>query len=311
MSEQSTLPIYAYDRAYVRLVKSWGSDEEIVESARTSTQRGFEGWGPKHSPECIRLVLEGAGCSCDAKSPGDEKLLRFLWESRHTGPFEHAGATLEVHAPIFVFREWHRHRTMSYSEASARYAPLPSDDYVPTFERVMGMQDGADAGTRNRQAARASGAPLLTAENADRWLRRLREHYAATEELYQLGLSIGVPKELARLPMPVARYSTMRASANLLNWFRFLRLRLAPGAQWEIRALAGCAAEILSDCFPRSSALFGESLLDPKPAPRELGTKRVTELMERALESTIGPVPVSEEFGKVAAEFARLVRAEP
>lgn len=244
------------DHGYVSLVESWGSDERIIESARMSTQRGFDGWGPKHSDNCLNqtVPLGSWTCVCNP-SPGDEKLLRFLWENKHTTPFEMAGATLEVKAPIFVFREWHRHRTQSYNEASSRYSPLPPDDYLPTFERVM------QRGTGTRQAKPADGAIELTEDNARRWLARTEEVYAIVEEHYQLGLKIGIPKELARITMAVGRYSTMRASANLLNWFRFESLRLPEDAQWEIRAYAGAVAETLSDCFPRSSALFGEGLL--------------------------------------------------
>ena len=79
------------DHGSIELIETWGSDERIVESARMSTQKGFLGWGPKE----------------DGK-PGDEKLLRFLWEHSHATPFEMAGAIFEVQAPIFVFREWHR-----------------------------------------------------------------------------------------------------------------------------------------------------------------------------------------------------------
>lgn len=89
------------DHGYVRLIETWGSDERVIESARMSTQKGFEGWGPKE----------------DGK-PGDEKLLRYLWENKHSTPFEMAGLTIETSAPIFVFREWHRHRVpFGYSEA--------------------------------------------------------------------------------------------------------------------------------------------------------------------------------------------------
>ena len=235
----SLKPLPLLDHGYARLLESWGSDEAIVASARVSTQKGFQGWG-------------------DSEKPGDEKLLRYLWEHRHTTPFETAGATIEVRAPIFVFREWHRHRTQSYNEASARYAPLPALDYVPEVQRILGLHEPRPA---TRQAGALAGAELLTADNARRWQARTRELYAELEEHYQLGLRIGVPKELARITMPVGRYSTMRASANLLNWTRFLALRLPDSAQWEIRVFAGAVAEILSERFPRTMALFGESLL--------------------------------------------------
>lgn len=235
------------DHGSISLVESWGSDERIIESARMSTGKGFKGWGDDPGSRLQAPVEE--------RKPGDEKLLRYLWEHKHTTPFEMVGATLEVKAPIFVFREWHRHRTQSYSEMSSRYVPLPSEDYMPTLERVM------QVGTGTCQASTAPGALALTEANAARWISILGEHYKDAQALYELSLHIGIPKELARLCLPVARYSAMRASANLLNWTRFLALRLPDNAQWEIRVYAGAAAELLSERFPRTMALFGETLL--------------------------------------------------
>src|SRR6185369_15364426 len=100
------------------------------------------------------------GCnSATYSKPGDEKLLRFLWENKHHTPFEMAGAIFEVQAPIFVFREWHRHRTQSYNEMSARYVPLPDVNYIPSVDRLMIGSDG-----KNRQAGTVAGADALTVE---------------------------------------------------------------------------------------------------------------------------------------------------
>jgi thymidylate synthase (FAD) len=223
------------DHGYVELVESWGSDERIVEAARMSTAKGFLGWG---TPE----------------TPGDEKLLRYLYENKHATPFEMAGMTIEVQAPIFVFREWHRHRTQSYNELSARYTPLPDLNYVPTVERLM-----LGGGHLTKQAGTIKGADALTPEIAAMFQARLSESYEGSESLYQQSLARGVPKELARLCIPVGRYSRMRASANLRNWTGFLTLRTTPQAQWEIRQYANAVAEMVADLFPRTSALFQES----------------------------------------------------
>jgi thymidylate synthase (FAD) len=240
------------DHGYVRLVEHWGSDERIIEAARMSTGKGFEGWGPKHEPTCNLLTVKTPGlyCSCNVKA-GDERLLAYLWHHKHTTPFEMAGAAFEVQAPIFVFREWHRHRTQSYNEASARYAPLPAVDYTPTVERIR-----LGGGHITKQAA--SAGERLHENQIDYWLLKVAEAYAAAENAYQLGLNTGIPKELARIVMPVGRYSKMRASANLLNWTRFLQLRLAENAQWEIRQYAQAVYAALSGIFPRTMALFKE-----------------------------------------------------
>jgi thymidylate synthase (FAD) len=227
-----------------------------------STQRGFEGWGPKHDLECPvhQRNLHGDGrddhvlCTC-TPAAGDEKLLRYLWEHKHSTPFEMAGATFEIQAPIFVFREWMRHRTQSFSEASARYAPLPDVNYVPTIERLMLHASGA-----NKQAGTVRGAAPLTPETAALFRAELEEHYIASQSLYEDALASGVPKELARVHLPVGRYSRMRASANLRNWLGFLSLRMDPAAQWEIRQFACAVHDLLAEQFPRTLALFDEGL---------------------------------------------------
>ena len=139
---------------------------------------------------------------------------------------------IEVRAPIFVFREWHRHRTQSYNEMSARYAPLPDLNYVPSVERLMLKSDA------NKQAGAAKGSEELSSSQAEAFRRRLERKYEYFQHDYELSLQQGVPKELARCAMPVGRYSQMRASACLRNWLAFLTLRLDKNAQWEIRQYA-------------------------------------------------------------------------
>ncbi len=232
-----TEKIEVLNHGYALLVESWGSDERIIESARMSTGKGFLGWGPKE----------------DGK-PGDEKLLRYLWEHKHATPFEMAGLTVEIQAPIFVFRQWHRHRTQSFNEMSARYTPLPAVDYLPTVERLM-----AEA-TANKQAGKADGSAVLTEAAAQAFVDSLRETYEHAQTVYELALANGVPKEIARVHLPVARYSCMRASANLRNWLAFLTLRLDPHAQYEIRVYADALGKFIADRFPRTWELFAEGL---------------------------------------------------
>ena len=259
------------DHGYVQMIEAWGSDQAIVEAARMSTDKGFLGWGPF----CIHCVQGGvtgkkipnadgslscAKCGCVdlVMFSGDEKLLRYLYTNTppHTSPFEFGGMVIEVQAPIFVFREWHRHRTQSYNEMSARYTPLPDLNYVPTVERLM---INAAVGGTNKQAGVASGAVPLTVEAAEAFRLELRNEYARQQSFYERSLAAGVPKELARVDLPVGRYSRMRASANLLNWLKFLTLRMDKGAQWEIRQYAELVGEMVSTRFPRVWELFSES----------------------------------------------------
>ena len=242
--------IRVLDYGYLQIVETWGSDERIVEAARMSTGKGFLGWGPQPCPSC---AAEGWPVEkCEDKKPGDEKLLRFLSENHHDTPFEMAGMIVEVMAPIFVFREWHRHRTQSFNEMSARYTPLPDVNYVPSVERLM-----LNSKT-NKQAGTVAGAAELTEARAERFREGLADRYDDAEHFYQEALAAGVPKELARVHLPVGRYSRMRASANLRNWLAFLTLRMAPNAQQEIRAYANVLHDLLAAAFPRTLALFDE-----------------------------------------------------
>lgn len=252
------------DHGSIDLVESWGSDERIIEAARMSTAKGFLGWDAGRCPVCggagstkgvgLQVVLDVSCIACEGKGTiaGDAKLLARLWKMNHATPFEMAGAIVEVQAPIFVFREWHRHRTQSYNEMSARYVPLPDINYLPTVERLM-----INSKT-NKQAGVVAGSSELTESSAVEYLGLLERQYQQQQWLYEAALSRGVPKELARLHLPVGRYSRMRASANLRNWLAFLSLRLDPAAQWEIRQYAKAVHGILAERFPRTLALFDE-----------------------------------------------------
>lgn len=255
------------DAGTLDLVTSWGSDESIIEAARMSTGKGFKGWGtpcdncdatgklvfPQHDlghdkegKALHNIVLKCRSCDgIGTNPPGDEKLLRYLWEHKHHTPFEMCGFTVEVQAPIFVFREWHRHRTQSYNELSARYTPIPDVNYLPSVERCM-----VNAG-KNKQAGSIEGVKPLDPVKAEAWIQALTVHYERAEDLYQMGLRLGVPKEIARLCIPVGRYSRMRASGNLRNWLAFYKLRAASDAQWEIRQYADCIGKVIADRFPR------------------------------------------------------------
>lgn len=281
------------DHGYVEPITFWGSEEQIIESARMSTAKGFLGWDPEPESVCDTCGGDGkpdhlgrwlagrrlgtrqrevprpedyveaniptvcrvcVGSGKRPAHPGDAKLLKYLWKNKHFTPFEFAGAVFEIKAPIFVFREWHRHRTQSYNEMSARYTPLPNENYIPSVDRLL--RRGAGFESASKQAGIVKGADDLTEEAAADFQARLRSLYDDQESLYQVALRYGVPKELARVHLPVGRYSRMRASANLRNWVAFLTLRCAPDAQWEIRSFAEVARRLLAEKFPRTLELF-------------------------------------------------------
>lgn len=221
------------DNGYVEVRDVWGSDERIVEAARMSSGKGFLGWGT-------------------AEKPGDEKLLGYLWRNRHTSPFEQCGFSIEVQAPIMVFREWHRHRTQSFNEFSARYAQMPNLHYIPDNERVRAQSKSNKQGTADTQ---------LPLEIVSEFLTRIEKEQQVIYDNYQWALDNGIAREIARINTPISRYSRMVASANLLNWLRFIGLRLEENAQWEIRQYANAISSIIGNHFPRTLELFREKKL--------------------------------------------------
>lgn len=259
------------DHGYLHKVRHWGSDEEIIETARMSTDKGFLGWDPGPCPTC-----EGKGviqkndhdsfpctdCSGKGKIPGDAKLLRYLYEHKHSTPFEFAGLTIEVQAPIMVFREWHRHRTQSYSEMSARYVQMPNLHYVPSVRRIL--DSARKSGNRQASGGGALLIPGTSGSEVDTAVE-IRGYIRAEQQriykLYEDLLSFGVSKEIARLDTPVARYSRMRATGNLRNWLAFLTLRMDPTAQYEIRQFAWAVGDVIEHAFPRTWELHFETMM--------------------------------------------------
>jgi len=157
---------------------------------------------------------------------------------------------IEVAGPFYNFSANGMIVHNSYNEMSARYIPLPDVNYIPTIERLM-----INSKT-NKQAGTIKGAAELDHSGAEMFQEKLREIYERAEALYQEALHDGVPKELARVHLPVGRYSRMRASANLRNWLAFLTLRMDPAAQYEIRRYANQVGAVIDLLFPRTFQLF-------------------------------------------------------
>jgi thymidylate synthase (FAD) len=204
-------------------------------------------------PICIDChLIKSAGEQCDRK----EKSRRGVrWEKVEQLPLS-VGEQLTY--DIEVEGDHHNYCANdlvvhnSYNEMSARYVPLPDENYIPTLERLM---TGAASLTTNKQA-QSVGAVELIEENAIKWLDLLDEAYMFSQHVYQLGLNFGIPKELARLPVPVGRYSRMRVTCNLRNWLAFLTLRQAPNAQYEIRVYANEVCRLIEQNFPKTAQLF-------------------------------------------------------
>lgn len=220
--------INVLDHGYVRLVDSMGGDLSITRAARVSYDAAWRAGEDEGS---------------------DAKLIRYLWRNRHTTPFEAVTLTFEIHAPIFVFRQWHRHRTWSFNELSARYRELPEEFYVPDAA-LIGVQS-----TNNKQGRDLTDAPDRTAETD-----LLRQQCESAFETYRSLLASGWPRELARSVLPVNTYSTMFATVDLLNLLKFLTLRCDPHAQHEIRVYAEAMRDMAATVAPIALAAWAQPL---------------------------------------------------
>ena len=207
--------INVLDHGYVRLIDSMGNDLSVSRAARVS--------------------YDAPG------RPEDEKLINYLWKNHHTTPFESVTFTFEIYAPIFVFRQWHRHRTWSFNELSARYKELPEVFYVPKVEHIT-TQSTSNKQMRtdeeNPNAADIKGIITGQCENAFATYRKL--------------LELGCPRELARSVLPVTTYSHMFATVNLLNLLKFLTLRTHSHAQYEIRVYAQAMLDLIRPIVPQT-----------------------------------------------------------
>jgi thymidylate synthase (FAD) len=191
------------DHGYVRLVDSMGDDLSIVRAARVSYDAAWR-----------TGTDEGS----------DHKLINSLMRRGHTSPFEAVEFQFEVMAPIFVLRQWHRHRTWAYNELSGRYRELPDVYYVPRPQ---------DIGVQSKTSKQARAFDVEHMPDID--TKVMAAAMGASFEIYRMLLAQQVPKELARIVLPLATYSHMFAKVDLHNLFHFLKLRLHEHAQYEIR----------------------------------------------------------------------------
>ena len=215
------------DQGFVRLVDWMGSDCSIVRAARVSYNADWRAGNVAAS---------------------DERLLFYLLKNKHTSPFEAVVFTFEVKAPIFVLRQWHRHRTWSFNEISARYAELDEGYYVPHVDNITTQS------TTNKQMRTQEKHPLAGYIAAG-----IAGNCAQSFGAYKRLLDEGCPRELARSVLPVAAYSRMFATVNLHNLMHFLTLRLHEHAQFEIRVYAEALLKLVEPVVPVTVRAFNES----------------------------------------------------
>jgi thymidylate synthase (FAD) len=221
--------IKVLNHGLVRLIDSMGSDLSIVRSARVS-----------YDAEWRAGADEGK----------DAKLIDYLIKNHHTSPLECAQFTFEVKAPIFVFRQWHRHRTWSFNEVSARYSELPEEFYIPEMSQITTQS--------------ASNKQMRTDEvhpNADYFQQLIDDQCAESFKSYREMIKGGCPRELARGVLPVNTFSHMFATVDLHNLAHFLRLRLHSHSQYEIRVYAQAMLELIEPIVPVAVAALKKYVL--------------------------------------------------
>jgi thymidylate synthase (FAD) len=229
-------PLPVLDHGFVRVVDYMGDDAAIVQAARVSYGRG------------TRKVSEDRG------------LINYLMRHRHTTPFEMCEIKYHVKLPIFVARQWIRHRTANVNEYSARYSILDNEFYVPDPEHL------AVQATTNRQG-RGATVDAKAAQRVLDLLRRDAEHaYAGYSELLNEDTSgtpvdptlPGLARELARINLSLGFYTQWYWKTDLHNLMHFLSLRADPHAQYEIRAYAQAMLGTLARWVPMSFSAFLE-----------------------------------------------------
>jgi thymidylate synthase (FAD) len=215
------------DRGFVRMVDYMGGDERIVQSARVSYGSGTKSYRQ------------------------DRGLIHYLIRNWHTSPFEQVQITFHTKMPIFVARQWVRHRTARLNEISARYSVMKDEFYLPDPAQ-MAFQSA------NNKQGRGEAIPL---EEADAILARMEAENAHAYAHYTELIEKGIARELARAVLPVSLYTEWYWQIDLHNLFHFLRLRLDAHAQYEIRVYAEAMAKCAQAVAPMAYEAFEEHVL--------------------------------------------------
>jgi len=219
-------PAPVLDHGFVRVVDYMGDDAAICQAARVSYGRGTK------------------------SVSNDTGLIRYLMRHWHSTPFEMCEVKFHVKLPVFVARQWIRHRTANVNEYSARYSILDREFYIPR------AQDLAAQSTTNNQGR----GEVLTGEEAERVLRILKDDAGRAYDHYEQMIGqegqAGLARELARMNLPANIYTQWYWKVDLHNLFHFLRLRADAHAQYEIRVYAEAICEMVKDWVPAAYAAF-------------------------------------------------------
>lgn len=215
------------DKGFVRLVDYYGSDQRIVQSARVSYGEGTK-----------TVSQDGA-------------LIDYLLRHQHTSPFEQVVFTFHLKMPIFVARQWVRHRMGRMNEVSGRYSIMKDEFYIPADDCI------AKQSTDNKQGRDDEPLPKAEAE-------QLRKDFAdgqqAAYDTYSKMVDGGLAREIARINLPLALYTEFYWQMDLHNLFHFLKLRLDGHAQYEIREYAKVLLEICRKVCPLATGSFENNM---------------------------------------------------
>ncbi len=241
------------DHGFIRVIDYMGDDAAIVQAARVSY---------------------GAGTK---KVNDDSGLIRYLMRHWHSTPFEMCELKLHVKLPIFVARQWIRHRTANVNEYSARYSIMDREFYIPQPEHLAAQSTVNNQG-RGAVLEGAEAARVLEILKSD--AARSYDHY---EEMLSQDGQQGLARELARMNLPANIYTQWYWKVDLHNLFHFLRLRADPHAQYEIRVYAEAIARVVADWVPVAFAAFE----DYRMGGVSLSAKAVTILKRRLAGETV------------------------
>ncbi len=217
------------DHGFVRLVDVMGDDSSIVQAARVSY---------------------GGGTTEISKDRG---LIRHLMRMRHTTPFEMVEFKFHVKLPIFIARQWIRHRTANVNELSARYSVMDDEMYMPKSAQLQ------EQSTDNKQGR---SNVLLDPASSEAVLRDMHIIQKRSYDSYEFALEQGLTRELARVNLPLSMYTQWYWKIDLHNLFNFLRLRLDSHAQYEIRVYAAHMAQIVKEVTPLAYEAFEDYILN-------------------------------------------------
>jgi thymidylate synthase (FAD) len=240
--------INVLDHGYVRLIDWMGDDQRICEAARISYKSPSKG------------------------KEQDEKLIRYLWNNQHLSPFEQVKISFNIKLPVFVMRQFVRHRMQNLNEVSARYTELPDEFYIPTQWRKQDTKNkqgsvveqdfnkkGAILPYSNGQIDKKGNLGVqITGTLNETFTGSLQNCCNNCYSTYKMFISSGVAREMARMVLPVNIYTEIYSCWDLRNLLHFISLRDESHAQFEIREYAKAMKSICLELFPVTMRVFEE-----------------------------------------------------